>query len=78
MDKFDIENLRRFYELSYQEDDSSAIVEVELGKVDYENNETIKNYRNKGYKLIDSNRFGEGLNVIGELLVFVKANKCDE
>lgn len=78
MDKSDIENLRRFYELSYQEDDSSAIVVVELGEVDFENNETITNYRNKGYKLIDSNRFGEGLNVVGEFLVFVKASKGDE
>lgn len=78
MDKTDIENLRKLYELSYQENDSSAIVIVELGEVDFEKNETIKSYRNKGYKLIDSNHFGEGLNVIGELLVFVKENKCDE
>lgn len=78
MDKTDIENLRKLYELSYQENDSSVIVIVELGEVDYEKNETITNYRNKGYKLIDSNRFGEGLDVVGEFLVFAKASKGDE
>jgi hypothetical protein len=72
MEKSDIENLRKLYELSYQEGDSTAIVVVEYGEVDYENNETIKEYRNKGYKLIDSNCFGEGLEQIGEFLVFVK------
>jgi predicted DNA-binding WGR domain protein len=72
MEKSDIESLRKFYELAYQEDDSTAIVVVQYGEVDYANNETIKEYQNKGYVLIDTNRFGEGFKQIGEFLVFAK------
>jgi hypothetical protein len=72
MDKNDIESLRKFYELTYQQDDSSAVVVVEYGEVDYSNNATIKDYQEKGYTLIDSNAFGEGFNKIGEFMVFAK------
>ena len=72
MEKSDIESLRKFYELAYQEDDSSAVVVVEYGEVDYANNATIKDYREKGYELIDTNAFGEGFKQIGEILVFAK------
>ena len=72
MEKSDIESLRKFYELAYREEDSSAVVVVEYGEVDYANNQTIKDYQDKGYELIDSNRFGEGLKQIGEFLVFAK------
>ena len=72
MDKKEIEILRMMQEQGYREIDSSAIVVAELGKVDYSTNATIKDYVNKGYKLLDSNRFGEGFEQIGEFLVFVK------
>lgn len=61
MEKSDIESLRKFYELAYQEDDSSAVVVVEYGEVDYTNNKTNKEFKENGYEMIDSNRFGEGL-----------------
>lgn len=72
MDNSYIEILRSMQEQQYREIDSSAIVTVESGLVDYDNNETIKEYKSKGYKLFDSNRFGKGLEPIGEFLVFVK------
>ena len=72
MEKSDIESLRKFYELAYQEDDSSAVVVVEYGEVDYTNNKTIKEFKENGYEMIDSNRFGEGVKQIGEFLVFAK------
>ena len=72
MEKSDIESLRKFYELAYQEDDSSAVVVVEYGEVDYTNNKTIKEFKENGYEMIDSNRFGEGFKQIGEFLVFAK------
>lgn len=77
MDKEFIEGYRKILEMSYREIDSSAIVVVELGEVDYETNETIKKYRSKGYKLMDANRFGEGLEQIGECLVFVKRKDAE-
>ena len=72
MEKSEIESLRKFYELAYQEDDSSAVVVVEYGEVDYTNNKTIKEFQKKGYELIDTNAFGEGFKQIGEFLVFAK------
>lgn len=72
MEKSDVESLRKFYELAYQENDSSAVVVVEYGEVDYTNNKTIKEFLEKGYEMIDSNRFGEGFKQIGEFLVFVR------
>ncbi len=72
MDKRYIEMLRSMQEHQYREIDSSAIVTVEPGVVDYDKNETIREYKSKGYKLFDSNRFGEGFEQIGEFLVFVK------
>ena len=72
MDKNEIEILRMMQEEGYREIDSSAIVVAELGVVDLSTNGTIKDYLNKGYKLLDSNRFGEGSKQIGEFLVFVK------
>ena len=72
MDKNEIEILRMMQEEGYREIDSSAIVVAELGVVDNSTNGTIKDYLNKGYKLLDSNRFGEGSKQIGEFLVFVK------
>jgi hypothetical protein len=77
MDKEFIEGYRKILEMSYREIDSSAIVVVELGEVDYETNETIKKYRSKGYKLMDANRFGEGLEQIGECLVFIKIKDAE-
>jgi hypothetical protein len=72
MEKSDIESLRKFYELAYREEDSSAVVVVEMGEVDYANNKTIKEFQENGYEMIDSNRFGEGFRQIGEFLVFAK------
>ena len=72
MDKDYIEALRKIYEMGYRETDGSAIVVAELGEVDYETNETIQKFVNDGYKLIDSNSFGEGSQVCGDFLVFVK------
>ncbi len=73
MDKSTIENLRKFYELTYQQQDSSAVVVVEMGEVDYANNDTIKEFNAKGYRLFDSNKFGTMIDgTIGEFLVFVK------
>lgn len=51
MEKSDIESLRKFYELAYQEDDSSAVVVVEYGEVDYTNNKTIKEFKENGYEI---------------------------
>ena len=78
MEKSDIESLRKFYELAYQEDDSSAVVVVEYGEVDYTNNKTIKEFKENGYEMIDSNRFGEGFKQIGEFLVFAKKRKDND
>jgi len=72
MDIKELESLRMFHEMAYKEIDDSAIVVVEKGNVDYENNPTIKDYESKGYKLFDSNRFGSLEGVEGEFLVFVK------
>lgn len=72
MDKDFMESLRKMQEMEYRQIDSSAVVVAELGEVGYETNETIKKYINDGYKLIDANRFGEGLEQCGEFLVFVK------
>lgn len=72
MEKNEIEILRMMQEQGYREIDSSAIVVAELGVVDLSTNGTIKDYLNKGYELLDSNRFGEGSKQIGEFLVFVK------
>jgi hypothetical protein len=72
MDKETIEALRKMQELNYRQLDSSAIVVVEMGEVDYTTNETIRKYMNNGYKLLDTNRFGVGPLQCGEFLVFVK------
>lgn len=72
MDKEYIETLRKMQEMEYRQIDSSAVVVVESSEVDYETNETIRKYVNDGYRLIDANRFGEGSQVCGEFLVFVK------
>ena len=72
MDKDYVEELRKMYEVSYREIESSAVVVTEMGEVDYSTNSTIQKYIGDGYKLIDSNRFGEGLEPCGEFLVFVK------
>jgi hypothetical protein len=72
MDKEMIEALRKMQELNYRQLDSSAIVVVEMGEVDYSTNETVRNYANKGYKLYDTNKFGVGPLQCGEFLVFVK------
>lgn len=71
MDKEFIETLRKMQEIEYRQIDSSAVVVAESGEVDYETNETIQKYISDGYKLIDANRFGEGLEQCGEFLVFV-------
>ncbi len=70
MEKDTIELLRRFYELTYRQDNATAIVvSAELGEVDA----TIKEYQEKGYVLYDSNRFGAmGEGAMGEFLVFIK------
>ena len=72
MDKEYIETLRMMHELEYRQIDSSAVVVVEMGEVDYETSETVRKYTSNGYKLFDSNRFGAGAGVFGEFLVFVK------
>ena len=72
MDKDTIEALRRMQELNYRQVDSSAIVVAEMGEVDYSTNETIRKYKDNGYKLLDTNRFGVGPVQCGEFLVFVK------
>ncbi len=70
MDKNDIEELRRFYEMIYRQENSTAIVVVaELEEVDT----IIGKYYEKGYAFFDSNRFGAmGARDVGEFLVFVK------
>ena len=55
MDNKIIEELRKIHEIEYRQIDSSAIVVVALGEIDYETNDTIKMYKSKGYKLFDSN-----------------------
>jgi hypothetical protein len=40
----------------------------------YENNPTVIEYENKGYRLCDANMFGEGLEKM-ETLTFLKVNK---
>ena len=37
----------------------------------YDDNPTVMEYKAKGYKLVDSNMFGQG-NETGEILIFVK------
>ncbi len=70
MEKNTVEQLRKFYEFAYRQEDSTAIVIAsELSKVGV----TIRKYHEKGYMLYDSNRFGTmGDGTIGEFLVFVK------
>ena len=53
MDNKIIEELRKIHEIEYRQIDSSAIVVVALGEIDYETNDTIKMYKSKGYKLFD-------------------------
>ena len=72
MDKDTIEALRKMQELNYRQVDSSAIVVAEMGEVDCSTNETIRKYKDNGYKLFDTNRFGVGPVQCGEFLVFVK------
>ncbi len=73
MNKSELEQLRRFYELTYRMENSSAIVVAELGTVDYTSNATVREYKDKGYRLLDTNRFGTiSDGTVGEFLVFVK------
>ncbi len=70
MEKDTIEQLRKFYELAYRQEDGTAVVVAsEINEVDA----TIKKYQEKGYTLSDSNRYGTmGEGSVGELLVFTK------
>ncbi len=52
-----------------------AIVILNGGELGvYENNPTVIEYENKGYRLCDANMFGEGLEKM-ETLTFLKVNK---
>ena len=54
---------------------SDAVVALNGGEFGvYENNPTVVEYENKGYRLCDANMFGEGLEKM-ETLTFQKVNK---
>ena len=60
----------KYYQLEYGEDVVAVISSAEPG--DYQNNPTIDEYTQKGYKLIDANMFGTvgTESERGEILVF--------
>lgn len=67
------EKFRQINELAYRSQgysDAKAVI-IE-GEVDYDSNPTVKEYIEKGYRIIDENRFGMGLQSQGTIVVFVK------
>lgn len=57
MDNKIIEELRKIHEIEYRQIDSSAIVVVALGEIDYETNDTIKMYKSKGQMLMPGQEY---------------------
>lgn len=57
-----------FYKQDYGKDVVAVISEGEPGE--YDENPSVKEYTDKGYKLVDANMFGEE-GEIGEILIFV-------
>ena len=71
MDAKFVEGMRQMHESCYRLDyGMDVIAVVSAGEPgEYENNPTIEEYTQKGYKLIDANMFGCG-NERGEILLF--------
>ena len=73
MDKNIIEDMRCMYQIdaweTYGKDAVAVMNEGFSGE--YDENPTIKEYKAKGYKLVDANMFGEGTDTF-EILTFVK------
>ena len=73
MDAELIERMKRIYQISawetYGKDAIAVLSEGTPGI--YDNNPTINEYKTKGYKLVDANMFGHGVET-GEILVFAK------
>ena len=75
MDKDFLERVRLMNEIVYRQEYSKDIVAVlnsEPGE--YENNPTIIEYKEKGYRLFDANMCGAG-NELGEILLFIPDGK---
>ena len=73
MDKEHAEKMRVFYERCYRAEYGPEVIAVFNGGEpgSYENNPTIEEYEQKGYKMIDANMFGDGLGSVGEIFIFV-------
>lgn len=66
-----LEDLRKFYELQYRKEDSTAEAVVVLGYVDYSDHPAVKDYERRDFILHDAIVFGRGEDW-GEVLIFVK------
>ncbi len=66
-----IEKMRLFYEKCYKLEYGTDIVAAVNGGEpgNYDNNPTIEEYAQKGYKFFDANMFGHG-DECGEILLF--------
>lgn len=66
------EEMRVFYERCYREEYGPEVMAVLNGGEpgNYDNNPTVEEYRQKGYKLIDANMFGDSLGSVAEIFIF--------
>ena len=73
MDKDFIESLIKKNELEMMLTGYSKVKAIAFdGNVDYENDPVILKMEADGWKVKDENMFGEGLDMVGTIVVFVK------
>lgn len=73
MDKDFIESLIKKNELEMMLNGYSKVKAIAFdGNVDYENDPVILKMEADGWKVKDENMFGEGLDMVGTIVVFVK------
>ena len=70
------EKTRRMYEFFYRQDMGDSVVAVVSQGTpgEYDENPTVREYAEKGYRLIDANMFGQG-DDSGEILIFKPAEE---
>lgn len=73
MDKNFIESLKKMNELEMMLKGYSKVKAIAFeGNVDYENDPVIMKMEAEGWKVKDENMFGEGFDMVGTIVVFVK------
>ena len=73
MNSIFIEHMRCVYQIdAWETFGKNAVAVVSEGTPgNYDDNPTVKEYKEKGYKLVDANMFGKGFE-FGEILIFIK------